>query len=60
MKDSTVLLLVLDVCIKVDGRCVHSSWAIEVARKRQGWAPLSPERQELLDAFGETGIKRAV
>jgi hypothetical protein len=59
MKDSTELLLALGICIQTDGRCVLSCWAIEAARERQGWAPLSEEDEKLLDDFGEPGVKRA-
>jgi hypothetical protein len=59
MKDSTVLLIALGICVEVNGRCVLTSWAIEAARKRQSWTPLSPEDEKLLDDFGETDFKRA-
>jgi len=58
MKDSTELLLALGICVEIDNRVVLSSWAIEAARERQNWAPLSPEQTQLLEDFGED-FKRA-
>jgi hypothetical protein len=60
MKDSTALLHALGISVEVENeRSVLCSWVIEAARERQGWAPLSPEHEKLLEEFGEEGFKRA-
>jgi len=58
MKDLAALLLALGIFVEIEGRCALSSWVIEAARERQGWAPLSPEDEELLRAFAEPGAAR--
>jgi hypothetical protein len=60
MKQSTALLLALGICVEIEGRCALSSWVVQAARERQGWAPLSPEDEKLLSDFGEPGAARPV